>query len=53
MNNKTTEHNPGASDSARLFNIYSPSLFKTPPVERVSHRDIILRARKGLIGRFG
>jgi hypothetical protein len=30
MNNKTTEHNPGASDSARLFNSYFPSLFLNP-----------------------
>ena len=36
MNNKTAEHNPGASDSARLFNSYFPSLFKTPPVQRAA-----------------
>ena len=36
MNNKTTEHNPGASDSTRLFNSYFPSLFKTPPVQRAA-----------------
>ena len=36
MNNKTAEHNSGASDSARLFNSYFPSLFKTPPVQRAA-----------------
>jgi hypothetical protein len=36
MNNKTTEHNPGASETARLFNSYFPSLFKTPPVQRAA-----------------